>query len=309
MSTIIVTSYCGPDLDGVAASYAYAEFLQKTGKDANYYLEGTPKKEVSIVCDLFHISLSSCEKDDSNSIVIVDTNTIRDIPKFINIEHIVEIIDHHILSEDINKLSKAKVQIEMLGAVATLIAEKFYQNDIEISRNSAVLLYYAIISNSINLHSRNTSEKDKKMANWLKEQCKEIKEEYIKVIFEEKSKINEKDLRKEMEAEYMLEIASKKIIIAQLEIVDAMSFLKDNKNEIEKILADISKENQLDYIFLNCIDILNGYCIIYTPFSVTEKYLNNFFEGNFEDGQLIVEPLFMRKEIIKLLKENAESLI
>lgn len=60
----------------------------------------------------------------------------------------------------------------------------------------------------------------------------------------------------------------------------------------------------MDYIFLNCIDILNGYCILYTPFSSTEDYLSNFFEGNFENGQLIANPLFMRKEIIKLLKEN-----
>ena len=304
MSQTIVTSYCNPDLDGVAASYAYAEFLQKTGQKANYYIEGEPKKEVDIVCNLFHISLSSCQEIENSPVIIVDTNTIRDIPKCIAINNIVEIIDHHIPSQDLEKFSKAKVQIELLGAVATLIAEKFYQSNIPISRNSAILLYYAIISNSINLNSRNTSVKDRKISQWLKEQFSEISEQYIQTIFEQKSEINESDLRLEMEAEYILEIANKKIIIAQLEIVNANSFLENYQHEIKSILIDILQEKKLDYIFLNCIDILNGYCILYTPFSSTEEYLNNFFEGSFENGQLIIEPLFMRKEIIKLLKDN-----
>lgn len=142
------------------------------------------------------------------------------------------------------------------------------------------------------------------MSQWLKEQFSDITEQHIKVIFKQKSNINESNLRSEMEAEYILEIAHRKVIIAQLEIVDASSFLKNHQNRIKSILIDILKKKRVDYIFLNCIDILNGYCILYTPFSSTEDYLSNFFEGNFENGQLIVNPLFMRKEIIKLLKEN-----
>lgn len=303
MSTI-VTSYCNPDLDGVAASYAYSEFLQKTGQQANYYIEGEPKKEVSIVCNLFHIALSPCHEIGNNSVIIVDTNTVRDIPKCISIEQITEIVDHHIPSQDIERFSNAKVQIELLGAVATLIAEKFYESNISISRNSAILLYYAIISNSINLHSRNTSTKDIQMSQWLKEQFSEIDVQYIKTIFKQKSEIDETHLRSEMEAEYILEIANKKVIIAQLEIVDAQTFLEEHKEKINLILMDILQEKNLDYIFLNCIDILNGYCILYTPFPDTEEYLSNFFEGAFANGQLIIKPLFMRKEIIKLLKEN-----
>lgn len=304
MKEIIVTSYPKPDLDGVAASYAYSEFLQKSGQIANYSFEGKPKKEVTIVCDLFNISLTSCSPNKENSFVVVDTNTIKDFPSFVEINNVIEIIDHHVPSQDISKFSSTKVQIEMIGAVATLIAEKFYQNHISISRNSAILLYYAIISNSINLHSRNTSQKDIEMVKWLSLQCSEIQEQYIKQIFEAKSLINPNNLREEMEAEYTLEIGNKKLIIAQLEVVDAMGFLSTRKIAIQNILNSILEEKQLDYIFLNCIDILNGYSILYTPFSKTEDYIKNYFEGAFENGQLILKPLFMRKEIIKLLKEK-----
>lgn len=304
MKEIIVTSYPKPDLDGVAASYAYSEFLQKSGQIANYSFEGKPKKEVTIVCDLFNISLTSCSPNKENSFVVVDTNTIKDFPSFVEINNVIEIIDHHVPSQDTPKFSSIKVQIELIGAVATLIAEKFYQNHIPISRNSAILLYYAIISNSINLHSRNTSQKDIEMVKWLSLQCSEIQEQYIKQIFEAKSLINPNNLREEMEAEYTLEIGNKKLIIAQLEVVDAMSFFSVRKITIQNILNSILEEKQLDYIFLNCIDILNGYSILYTPFSKTEDYIKNYFEGLFENGQLILNPLFMRKEIIKLLKEK-----
>ena len=46
MKKVIVTSYSNPDLDGVAASYAYTEYLEKTGQLASYCFEGEPKKEV-----------------------------------------------------------------------------------------------------------------------------------------------------------------------------------------------------------------------------------------------------------------------
>lgn len=304
MREIIVTSYPKPDLDGVAASYAYAEFLQKSGQIANYSFEGKPKKEVTIVCDLFNISLTSCSPNKENSFVVVDTNTIKDFPSFVEINNVIEIIDHHVPSQDIPKFSSTKVQIEILGAVATLIAEKFYQNHIPISRNSAILLYYAIISNSINLHSRNTSQKDIEMIKWLSSQCSEIQEQYIKQIFEAKSLIDPNNLREEMEAEYIIEIGNKKLIIAQLEVVDAMDFLSTRKIDIQDILNSILEEKQLNYIFLNCIDILNGYSILYTPFSKTEDYIKNYFEGSFENGQLILNPFYMRKEIRKLLEEK-----
>lgn len=45
----VVTSYINPDLDGTASMYAYAEFLNKTGKESSYYIAGIPQKEVKII--------------------------------------------------------------------------------------------------------------------------------------------------------------------------------------------------------------------------------------------------------------------
>ena len=155
----IVTSYINPDLDGTASMYAYAEYLNKTGKEVNYYIAGVPQKEVKIVCDMFQIVLEGeQELEENQKLVIVDTNSLAYVP-FTKTENVVEIIDHHPKSEDLEKLINAKIQIETLGAVATLIAEKFKENEIPISRNAAILLYYGIISNSVNLKAKRSEER------------------------------------------------------------------------------------------------------------------------------------------------------
>ena len=126
------------------------------------------------------------------------------------------------------------------------------------------MLYYGIISNSINLKANVTAQKDIEMTNWLKEQCDEISEEKIEEIFTLKSKIEDKDLRVEMEAEIALNYKNEKITIAQLEVANMEDFLKEKEDKIVKILSQIKQEKNLDYIVINCVDILNGFNIILT---------------------------------------------
>lgn len=303
---IAVTSYIGPDLDGISSMYAYSEFLNKTGKKANYYICGEPKKEVEIVCDMFGIKLNEYENINLNDrdIIILDTNDINSLSLNINILNVVEIIDHHIESESIRDFKNAKIHIEIIGAVATLIAEKFYKQSVPISRESAILLYYGIISNSINLKAPITSVKDIEMANWLKEQCKEdITDEKIKEIFKKKSNI-EGSLREEMEADIKIVMKEKSFTIAQLELVNVKDFLQNNIEKIKEVLNIIKKEKELNYIFLNCIDIFEGYNTIVTVDKDTEKLLEEILNIEVKNGIGKTENIIMRKQMISLIKEK-----
>lgn len=300
---IIVTSYDSPDLDGVAAMYAYSEYLSKIGESSIYYISKTPKKEVQIVCDMFDIKLDSTSLNSYSKVVIVDTNDPMTIPKQIRLDKVIEIIDHHIESDGITQFENAKVNIEMIGAVATIIAEKFKDNNIEISRESAILLYYAIISNSINLKAKITTQKDINMCNWLKERCSDINDGKIKEIFKRKSEIQD-DLRKELEADLKVPFKDKSIVIAQLELVDAEIFLDKNNMKIRELLEKIKQEKQVDYIFLNCIDIWKGYNVIFTIDTKTEELLEEILGISFVDGKAATSDIIMRKELVKLLKDK-----
>ena len=185
MEKYIVTSYEHPDLDGISSMYAYSEYLNKTGKSSRYYVCKNIKTEPHIVCDMFGIELDSVDEiEEDANIVLVDTNNPKMVP-FINENKIIEIIDHHKLRFGLPEYTT--YEIEEIGAAATLVADRFRQNNIPISRNSAILLYYGIMSNSFALKSSNTSQRDIEVAKWLEEQCKEISKEKIKEIFRAKS--------------------------------------------------------------------------------------------------------------------------
>lgn len=304
MNKRIVTSYEEPDLDGVSSMYAYSEYLNKIGIESDYYIEGTPKKEVGIVCDLFDIKLEGCTGiSKENDVVIVDTNNLEEVP-FVEPEQIVEIIDHHSKNKSSEQYKNAKIHIERLGAVATLIAEKFKEDNISLSRESAILLYYGIISNSINLKASITNEKDINMASWLEEQCGEITKEKIEEIFTLKSKIEDSELRKEMEAEVVIDYAGKKLTVAQLEIANIEEFLSVKEDKVVEILNQVKQEKSLDYIFINCVDILNGFNIILTIDDTTIEFLENKLGYSFEKNRCKFDKILQRKDITKAIRET-----
>lgn len=298
MSKVVVT-YKNADLDCVASAYAYSEFLNKKGDISNYYICGIVQREVNIVCDLFGIKLNGC-KDVllNNDIIVVDTNSLSSVD-FVSPEQIIEVIDHHPRTGD--KFVNADVKIEQIGAVCTIIAEYFKNCNIKISRESAILLYYGIVSNTVNFNSKVTTERDIEIANWLCLECPEIDKSLVQYIFEEKSKIDNKNLRIAMEVEEIFNLYDNKLIIGQLEVVNADEFLKKNMKFIDSILNDVKNQYGIIIIFINIIDILNGYHILYSPYRETQLFLNNNYNMYFINNMCKEDSIVLRKEIKKLL--------
>lgn len=300
----VVITYKNADLDCIASAYAYSEYLQKTGENASYFIKGKVQDEVTIVCNLFKINLDNkIKKITDEKIIVVDTNTLSSID-YVKPENIIEIIDHHPNSGDIKYCPNASLKLYEIGAVCTIIAEMFKYNNIELSRESAILLYYGIISNTINLKSKVTTARDISILNYLKEQCSDIKDEIIEKIFEEKSKFDIKDLRRYMEVEEKFILNETEMIIGQLELVNASKFLESNKTKINEIIKDIYSEYNVKYVFINIIDILNGYHILYASDEETISYLEKKFKVKFNKGIFKENIIFLRKEIKKYLKNN-----
>lgn len=303
----IVTSYENPDLDGTSCMYAYSEFLRKMGKCSDFYIAGNPMQEVGIVCDIFNIVLNPAQKiGEEDKVIIVDLNDVEYMPVE-KLENVVEVIDHHLKQDNCNRCQNAKFQIEMVGAAATLVAERFFKNNVEISRESAILLYYGIISNTINLKAKVTTNRDLEMAKWLKEKCSEISDEKVTEIFIKKSQMRD-SLREEMEVKVVREFQNKKIIIGQLEYANVQDFLLENESKIREILHDVKCEKNLDYILIDCVDILNGYSTILVIDEESEKLVDELLNVKFENQKVRLDELVLRKEIFRMLvaKEGKE---
>ena len=298
----IVTTYINPDMDGVALMYAYTEFLRKKGEVADYYFEGTMKKEVEIVLKKFNIKLDKTEKiEESDKIVLVDTNYLSELSKYVKKENIVEIIDHHNRDSWLEGNNNIKIQIELIGSASTLVAEKFKNENIEISRESAILLYYGIISNTMNLKIKLTNLKDIEMAKWLKNQIPEITDEVTTQIFVQKSQIGD-SIREEMEVEFKDQFMSISWSMGQLEVANVDEFLEKYEDDIRNVLQIVSKEKNVEYISVNCMDIINGYSVIVASNNKTAEIISNAIGVKFENLKAKIDELISRKEIVKVMR-------
>lgn len=300
----IILSYNMPDMDGVACMYAYSELLNKQEQETGYFIKGKPKKEVKIVCEMFDIKLESEKSINAeDKIILVDTNQPFELKQEIKLNNVIEIIDHHKKSEELYKMPNAKIQIEEVGAAATLVAERYKLFNYEISRNAAILLYYGIISNTVNLESKITTDRDRKIVEWIKNSCTDISEEKIKEVFEKKS-IFENPLREEMEIEYKDPFLKISWSMGQLEVVNVEEFLEKEEKEIRKILDKVQSDTNIKYLSINCVDILNGYSIIIAQNKKTEELISDLLNVNFFNGKARVNQFLIRKEIIKIVREK-----
>ena len=255
---------------------------------------GTPRKEARFVLDQLSIKINPPGKYEK--IILVDASDLsKGIHKKLDLNSVMEIIDHRKVTALEKFPNVKKSQIELVGACATLIAEKFYENKLEPSKNSAVLLYSAIIWNTINLRNNVTTERDVRMATWLLTKIN-LPRDFIYEMFA----YGQEDCLKEL---YFvnLEFNGKKVGIAQIETVNLDEFISKNKEEIITILN--SNKNNFDYIFITCIDLDRGInrfiCIDENIMNIIEK----LFEVKFKDMVAEREGIIMRKEIIPILKE------
>lgn len=165
-SRIIVTGYSNPDLDGIASTIAYGELLKKQGKNARVALFGTPHREAQFVFKTFDIDKPAQAENilsQEDKLILVDASDLRGISNLIDPKQVIEIIDHRKINQA-DKFPNAKIQIELVGSCATLIAEKFFKEKVIITSSSAALLYSAIISNTVNFQANITTDRDKKMS-------------------------------------------------------------------------------------------------------------------------------------------------
>ncbi|MFA6382266.1 MAG: DHHA2 domain-containing protein [Candidatus Buchananbacteria bacterium] len=301
---LLVTPYKNPDLDGTACAFAYAEFFQKNDKAVVAAIFGTPHREAQFVLNKFNIpALADAEAviNEVDEIIIVDASDLRGLSDKIKPEKVIEIIDHRKINEAYT-FPNAKAQIELVGSAATLIAEKFFNSKTAISQESAALLFSAIISNTINFQANVTTERDHKMADWLKTNFS-VPPNYIHEMFLDKSQF-----KKSLKETFLDDFATfhfnnHNLGIAQLEIINVNKFIRKDLTEIKKILKELKKERSLDFIFLTVIDLEKAFNEIVVIDEKTQKLVEQALKIEFKDGVAKKNGIIMRKEIIPLIKD------
>lgn len=296
---ILVTSYRDPDLDGVACSVAYAELLRAQGREAVATILGTPHLEARHVAERFGIDLpSEVDPRTHEEIVLVDTSVVTEQDTHLPLDRVIEIIDHRAMHEA-EKFPNAKAQIELVGSAATLVAERFFQAEIRPSESSAHLLFGAIASNTVNFKARVTTERDHRMADWLRS-LYPIPEDFIATMFLAKSDLAGDKLRETLMGDFSCRPQGDLMIgIGQLEIVGAQELVDTRLTELLEIIEALRKAYpQTNRVFISVIDVIRGENIFLVPEADMREALSNILDVTF-DARFIAHRtgILMRKEI------------
>ena len=201
MDYIVVTSgalYL--DIDAYACCVAMKELLRLKGQNAIAYS--------SAVCN-YSVCQSLTQEGEIIKVlpegflrkeckyILVDVSDPKYIEKSISIEKVIGIYDHHIGFEEYwESRIRDKSHIEFIGAAASLIFQEWKVSGLfeKMKRSTALLLIAAILDNTLNLTSSNTSAIDIDAFNEL---CKKesVDEKWCSLYFSEVQENIECDLK------------------------------------------------------------------------------------------------------------------
>ena len=302
---ILVTSYENPDLDGTACAVALAELLIQEGEEALAGIFGNLHREAEHVMRTFNLERpldAALFIDQVDEIILTDASELRGLSPLIDPQKVTTVIDHR---KDYNPddFPNADFQIELVGSAATLVTEQFIERGFVPGKTAVYLLAGAIVSNTVNFQNRVTTQRDRGAFDWLKNQI-ELPEDFVQQLFESKSTFTNENLFTEIEQDAAwFEFGDKRIGIAQLEIINAQTFIADFQEQFFDALRALHQKNKIDHGFLSIVDIDQGRTIFICDDEYMKISLSQATGVEWQGHTAYTNGIMMRKEIVPHLRK------
>ena len=288
------------DIDAYACCTAMAELLSLQGKHAvaystapcNYSVCSSLTEEGRVLTKL----PVACQAELAEYI-IVDVSDPEYIKDAVPLDRVVEVYDHHVGFEEYwNSRIGEGSHIEFIGAAATLIYRQWKQAGLQdqMSRATTLLLIAAILDNTLNLTSSNTTEEDVWVFHELCQRAN-VGKEWCASYFAQVQAEVEADLRNALFNDIKT-IRSNETLpprVAQLCVWDVQSIL-DHLTQIRQWLNDDSRS-----WMINIIDIQHRCSYFVCDDIAHQERIAQIFGVDFTSGVAQTSIPYLRKEIIK----------
>lgn len=308
MANQIVTSYKNPDLDGVASSIALSAYLKTTkGLSAKPIIFGNLNSETNFVLDLLglpHPQSFSTKCAPTDVVYLVDTHHLNQVNENVPPECVVQIYDHHPAGNP-DAFPNAEIVNEKVGAVATLLAEKFRDENVPLDTNLSVLLYAAIVSNTLDFTAPPTAERDYKAADWLSNQTA-IPSDLVDQMFQARSNFDALTTQELLSGDYKeFDFSDVKVGISQIEGVGVTKLL--TRPDFETEISQLRFRMDADHMFLSVVDIREQKTYLVTDQEKTRNILSKAVRAEFPTSVAVFDRILLRKsDLIPSLKTYLE---
>ena len=284
------------DIDGYASSIAYRELLRLKNIESKFVSNAVLNYSITESLKENGFSSDNYSINPDDKYIILDLSDKSYFPDFVNEDNIIEIIDHHPGYEDywINKLG-SKAKIEPIGSVATIIVEKYEQDDLfnKMDKNVAYLLMAAILDNTLNFTASITTKRDIDAYKQLEDLTKEY--DFATKYFSECQEYIETNLKESINNDIKLQLVSNNLpsVFGQLTIWSAEKLLE--KKELINQIMDSYGSNWM----INIISLKDNSSYIMCSNEDIKIKLKQLLDCNDNNEVLIIKPALLRKEIIK----------
>ncbi|MHA1232028.1 MAG: putative manganese-dependent inorganic diphosphatase [Candidatus Helarchaeota archaeon] len=233
------------------------------------------------------------------NVVLVDHNEISQSVKGIEQARVVQVIDHHKLS-DIQSQVPIFVYCKPIGSTATIIWERYKQENIQITRKIAGLLLSAILSDTLLLTSPTCTEVDKLAAYMLAEIANIDINKFGPKMIEAITAIEDKTIEQIFNEDLKIfTFKDRRFCISQINTTNYKKFkLRD---EVLPFLEKLCKKENYEFAILMLTDVvLDGSELIFEgerkdlvrkAFNVNEGENSIFLEGVVSRKKQVVPPL------------------
>lgn len=286
------------DIDAYACAIAMAELLVLKGKNATAYSQAPYNYSI---CPSFvreeqmQRQLPLCSKKDMQYI-IVDVSDPEYIKNDVPLDQVIAVYDHHVGFEAYwqNRIGD-RAQIEFIGAAATLIYEEWRKMHLthKMCPNTAKLLLAAILDNTLNLTSSNTTMRDRLAFAELLRLAK-VGEEWCAEYFLEVQSGVEADLKNALFGDIKT-ITPNWVLpahIAQIAVWEPKSIFA-RLSQIRSWLEEMGE------VMLNIIDIQEGCSYFLCDDPNRQTKIERVFGVTFLDGIAKTKTAYLRKQILK----------
>ncbi|MGN0404181.1 MAG: DHH family phosphoesterase [Bariatricus sp.] len=167
--TIYVTGHRSPDSDTVGSSIAYAHLLCELGYDAQPVVLGKINNESKYILNAAGLETPMVLQDAAGcNMVLVDHSEYMQSAEGLQDANIISIIDHH-ADGTITTAGQLIYDARPLGSTSTIIWMRYRDYGVTPDRQTALVMMGAILSDTKNIQSENTTYADREALKELSE--------------------------------------------------------------------------------------------------------------------------------------------
>lgn len=288
------------DIDVYGGITAYAELLRKQGFKAQAVTTAKLNDSIPPLVRAWKVDLArEYVPRPEDTYTLIDVSEPGYFEKFVDMDRIDEIIDHHPGFEDFwEERIGNNAQIEPVGAACTQVAEKWEQAGLidQISETSARLLMCGILDNTLNFGANITKKRDHKAYAVLKGYAN-LPEDWPAQYFRDCQQVIMEDLAASLKHDTKtptLRTYPHSAAVGQLALWDAAAIAKESEEIFKQVISAVQP-----HWFMNAISISEKKSYFITDVPEMKQWLSDLLNVTFEGNIAEADRMWLRKEIFR----------